>query len=201
MGELGVHPVQRKKGRYRSYVKQNDPPEPNLLKRDFSSPNPLKKLASDVTEFNVMGTKLYLSPMIDLFNGEVRSYSVSISPNQEFVMRMLEGLEGKIPKENDTIIHTDQGLPYRHRRYKTKIKELGARQSMSGKGNCLDNASAESFFGHLKSEFFYRQGFKSIPEFKSQSEGYIHWYNNDRIRIDLDGLSPVAYRERHMAQR
>ncbi|MGV8082878.1 MAG: IS3 family transposase [Coriobacteriia bacterium] len=199
MNEIGVRPVQRRKGKYRSYVKQNEPPEPNLLRRGFSATEPCEKMVSDVTEFAVAGQKVYLSPMIDLFNGEVWSHAISTSPNQDFVMKMMDGLDGRLPEGAAPIFHTDQGLPYWHWRYKKKVAELGGIQSMSRKGNCLDNAAAESFFGHLKSEFFYREKFKSIPEFVRELESYIVWYNNGRIRCDLDGLSPVQYRMRQMA--
>lgn len=187
-------------GRYCSYAKQSDPPEPDLLHRDFSSAKPCEKMVSNVTEFAVAGQKVYLSPMIDLFNGEVWSHSISTSPNQEFVMKMLTGLEGRLLEGAAPVFHTDQGLPYWHWRYKEKIAGLGGVQSMSRKGNCLDNAPAESFFGHLKSEFFYRTKFTSVPEFVGELDGYIAWYNNERIRCDLDGLSPVQYRMRYLAQ-
>lgn len=199
MRMLGIRPLQRKNGKYNSYKKQGSPPEPNLLSRNFESEGVCEKLVSDVTEFKVAGMKVYLSPLIDLFNGEVIGHSVSTSPTVAFVTQMMDGMEERIPAGVNPIIHTDQGLQYWHGSYKKRLESLGARQSMSRKANCQDNAPAESFFGHLKTEFFYRSNFKTVPEFRVRLDEYIDWYNNERIRCDLGGLSPVEYREQYQA--
>lgn len=196
MKELNIKAVQRKTSHYNSYVKQKTKPEPNLLSRHFSSNNPYEKLVSDVTEFKVAGKKIYLSPLIDLYNGEVLNYSISSSPTVEFVNKMFDGIAEKIPTGIHPIVHTDQGFQYWHRTYKQQLEKIGAIQSMSRKGNCLDNAPAESFFGHLKSEFFYRNSFSRLGDFVNELNKYIYWYNNIRIRSNLDGMSPVEYRKR-----
>lgn len=201
MRELGLKPRQPKRSRYRSYKKQSLAPEPNLLARDFESQEVCQKLVSDVTEFQVCGTKQYLSPLIDLFNGEVVGYSVSSSPTVSFVNQMFKGLKDRIPEGAHPLVHTDQGSQYWHKSYRQNLAALGAVQSMSRKGNCQDNAPAESFFGHLKTEFFYGTRFKSVAEFLEGLDDYIGWYNRDRIRCDLGGLSPVDYREQHQAAR
>lgn len=143
------------------------------------------------------GRKVYLSPLIDLFNGEVVGRSISTSPTVVFVNEMMAGLEEKIPQGVSPIIHTDQGFQYWHRSYKTRLERLGAKQSMSRKANCLDNAPAESFFGHLKSEFFYRGSFKTIESFIRELNEYIDWYNTERIRSDLGGMFPIEYRNHY----
>ena len=199
MRELGIRPVQRKKGRYNSYRRQDSPPEPNILKRDFKSAEVCEKMVSDVTEFQVAGRKVYLSPLSDLFNGEVVNHSVATSPTVAFVNGMFEGVAERVPEWVTPVVHTDQGLQYWHRSYKQKVAEIGGVQSMSRKANCQDNAPAESFFGHLKSEFFYRESFKTVEEFISALNDYIRWYNNGRIRCDLNGMSPVEYRQYHQA--
>lgn len=201
MRQLNLKPCQPKRSHYRSYKKQSSAPEPNLLARDFESREVCQKLVSDVTEFQVCGTKQYLSSLIDLFNGEVVGYSVSSSPAVSFVNQMFQGLKDKIPEGVHPLVHTDQGFQYWHKSYKQNLVALGAVQSMSRKGNCQDNAPAESFFGHLKTEFFYRTQFRSAAEFLEGLDDHIGWYNHDRIRCDLGGLSPVDYREQHQAAR
>lgn len=199
MREVGIRPLQRKKARYNSYRRQEAQPEPNILARDFDSSEVCEKLVSDVTEFQVVGRKVYLSPLIDLFNGEVVGHSVATSPTVTFVNEMMDGIEERVPSWVKPVVHTDQGLQYWHRSYKARLAAIGARQSMSRKANCQDNAPAESFFGHLKSEFFYRSSFKTLDGFVKELNEYIRWYNNDRIRSDLGGMSPVEYREYHQA--
>ncbi|MBO2893511.1 IS3 family transposase, partial [Pseudomonas asiatica] len=83
---------------------------------------------------------------------------------------------------------------YQQPQYRHKLAARGVKQSMSRKGNCLDNAAMESFFGTLKSEFFYLKRFESVEQLKAGLEEYIHYYNHDRIRLKLNGLSPVSYR-------
>ena len=197
MAELGLRPVQKGKRTYNSYRRQTSQAAPNILMRDFTCRGAYEKMVSDVTEFEVAGRKVYLSPLIDLFNGEVVGRSVSTSPTVDFVNRMFEGVAGRTPEGTRPVIHTDQGFQYWNVGYRRKLAELGARQSMSRKGDCHDNAPAESFFGHLKSEFFYRRKFGSVESFIAELNDYIDWYNNGRIRCDLGGMSPVEYRMLH----
>ena len=142
----------------------------------------------------MFGTKLYLSPIIDLFNGEVVSYNLSYHPNLNQVTDMLEKAFTKIPDDTGLILHSDQGWQYQHKHYQKMLKDKGIRQSMSRKGNCLDNACAENFFGLLKTELLYLQDFTSIEHFISELHAYIEWYNTKRIKLKLDGMSPVEYR-------
>ncbi|MDU4618738.1 MAG: IS3 family transposase [Staphylococcus epidermidis] len=166
----------------------------NVLKRNFKATRPNEKWVTDVTEFAVNGRKLYLSPIIDLFNNEVISYSISERPAMAMIDEMLDKAFAKLDKKSTPILHSDQGWQYRHRWYQYQLKASGVVQSMSRRGNCLDNACAECFFGTLKSECFYLNKFNNIEELKTALSDYIHYYNNQRISIKLKGLSPVEYR-------
>lgn len=167
---------------------------PNLLKRNFKADKPNQKWATDVTEFALFGIKLYLSSIIDLYNGEVVAYNLSQHPNLLQVTDMLEKTFAKIPDDTNLILHSDQGWQYQHKHYQKMLKDKGIMQSMSRKGNCLDNACAENFFGLLKTELLYLQDFISVEHFISELEAYIDWYNNKRIKLKLDGMSPVEFR-------
>jgi transposase InsO family protein len=149
----------------------------NVLKPDFRSSGPNQKWATDVTEFKLLGQKQYLSPVIDLFNGEVISYELAPSPVLALV-----------------IIHSDQGWHYHHLSYQKALAKRGLVQSMSRKGNCLDSAVAENFFGYFKEESLWQQTLTNISQFKTELDVYLNWSNNDRIKLKLKGLSPVQYR-------
>ncbi len=196
MGSLGLRSLIRRK-KYCSYRGETGAIAPNLLQRDFKSDQPCLKWATDITEFKVKDKKLYLSPVIELFNGEIISYSISESPNFKQVSDMLNNAFKKITNAN-LILHSDQGWQYQMKRYQYLLKEKGITQSMSRKGNCLDNAIIENFFGIIKSELFYLNKYNSIDELKKDIEEYIRYYNNDRIKLNLKGMSPVKYRAHHI---
>ncbi len=180
--------------RYRSYRGTVGKTAPNLLQRDFSADKPCQKWATDITEFKLFGKKLYLSPILDLFNGEIISYSLTKSPNFRQVTNMLKDAFEKIPDNSQLILHSDQGWQYQMRVYQKMLKEKGIRQSMSRKGNCLDNSVIENFFGILKTEFYRNQEFFSVEHFSNELSTYIDYYNNHRIKGKLNGLSPVQFR-------
>lgn len=184
--------VRRKK--YRSYKGEVGKIAANVLARDFTAKEPNQKWVTDITEFKIVGRKQYLSPVIDLFNREVVSYRLSETPNLPLVTGMLTEALGKLPKDAKPVVHSDQGWHYQHLGYRTMLHEAGLKQSMSRKGNCLDNAVAENFFGHFKEEFLRRKNFTSISQFKTELDQYMTWYNHDRIQLKLKGLSPVEYR-------
>jgi putative transposase len=167
---------------------------PNLLKRDFKAEKPNLKWATDITEFKLFGQKLYLSPIMDLFNGEIISYSLTRSPNFHQVTEMLKDAFQKIPDNSQLILHSDQGWQYQMRPYQKMLKEKGIKQSMSRKGNCYDNSVIENFFGILKSEFYHNQEFSSVEDFSKELSDYMDYYNNRRIKSKLNGLSPVQFR-------
>ncbi|MDQ0756328.1 putative transposase [Arthrobacter sp. B3I4] len=145
---------------------------PNRLARDFQADAPHLKWVTDVTEFRVADQKMYLSPVLDLFNGEIIAHAVRPSPALPLVMDMLTDAFKVLKPGEHPVLH----------------------QSMSRKANCYDNAAMESFFGHLKEEFFHHDRFDTIEQFEQGLSQYIHWYNHTRIKEKLKGLSPVQYR-------
>jgi putative transposase len=183
--------------KYKSYRGEHGKIAPNILQRNFKAAQPNQKWATDITEFNVKGEKLYLSPVIDLFNGEIISYELSERPNFEQVATMLKKAFKKIGKNTHLILHSDQGWQYQMKPYQRLLKDKGIIQSMSRKGNCLDNAVIENFFGIIKSELFYLEKFRSRDHLKQEIEEYINYYNNDRIKLNLKGMSPVKYRAQY----
>lgn len=190
---LGLKSIVRIK-KYKSYKGEQGKIVPNILERNFKAEAPNKKWATDVTEFKVGGKKLYLSPIIDLFNQEIISYQLTERPVFDQVVAMLKKAFKKIPNNTGLILHSDQGWQYQMKQYQQLVKKKGIVQSMSRKGNCLDNAIIENFFGILKSELFYTQNFNSIKELKTEIKKYINYYNNQRIKSNLNKMSPIKYR-------
>ena len=141
--------------KYKSYRGQEGKIAKNILNRNFKAEKPNEKWATDVTEFALYNEKIYLSPIIDLYNGEIISYKISKRPILKQVLDMVEDATRKIKETKGIILHSDQGWQYQNKRYQRLLKEKGIIQSMSRKGNCLDNAVIENFFGLLKSELFY----------------------------------------------
>lgn len=180
--------------RYTSWRGERGCAADNLLQRNFKASRPNEKWVTDVTEFAVNGRKLYLSPIIDLFNNEVISYSISERPTMPMIDDMLIKAFARMDASSRPVLHSDQGWQYRHRWYQYQLREFGVLQSMSRKGNCLDNACAECFFGTLKSECFYTRKFNDVDELKVVLEDYIRYYNTRRISLKFNGLSPVEYR-------
>ena len=193
MKSLGLKSVIRVK-KYKSYKGEHGKIAPNILERNFKASAPNQKWATDITEFNISGKKLYLSPIIDLFNQEIISYELTERPVFNQVVMMLKKAFKKIPDNTNLTLHSDQGWQYQLKRYQMLLKEKGITQSMSRKGNCLDNAIIENFFGILKSELFYIKKFKTIEELKQEIEQYINYYNNVRIKSNLNKMSPIQYR-------
>ncbi len=193
MKELGLKCIVRMK-KYRSYKGEVGKTAPNILDRNFEAETPNEKWVTDITEFKLFGEKLYLSPMLDLFNGEIITYTIDSRPRYSLVRTMLDQAFERLTDEDKLLIHSDQGWHYRMPQYKHLLKEHKITQSMSRKGNCYDNAVMENFFGILKSEFLYTQEFESVEQFKQELALYIDYYNNKRIKTKLKGLSPVQYR-------
>ncbi len=193
MNEIGlVCKVRMKK--YRSYKGEIGKIAPNLLERDFSTTHPDQKWVTDVTEFSLFGQKLYLSPILDLYSGDIVSYTICDRPALSMVTDMLKRAFEKISDDTNLILHSDQGWQYQHKHYQRMLKDKGIQQSMSRKGNCLDNAVMENFFGLLKSELLYLQEFDSLAQFRTELEDYLDYYNNRRIKHKLNGLTPAQHR-------
>lgn len=193
MKELKLSCKVRKK-KYRSYKGDVGKVAPNVLARDFKATKPNEKWVTDVTEFNIFGQKIYLSPILDLYSRDIISYTISYRPTLDMVTDMLENAFEKLPKNYNLILHSDQGWHYQHKHYRKMLKEQNITQSMSRKGNCLDNSVIENFFGHLKSELLYLQEFNGVEHFKSELILYIDYYNNRRVKSQLKGLTPAKHR-------
>ena len=198
MKSLNLKGKQRKNDKYHSYKGEVGKIADNLLKRDFYAEKPFEKLTTDVTQFKVCNEKVYLSPVMDLYNREIISYSISLSPNLQQVRDMLNGLFAKLPDDAAPIFHSDQGWQYQHAEYQRLLTEHNIKQSMSRKGNCMDNGAMENFFGRLKVEMFYGEHFETVDEFINCLKEYIHYYNNERIVSKLK-MSPVKYRTHSLA--
>jgi len=198
MKEIGVICRVRMK-KYRSYKGEVGKIALDLLGRDFEAMKPNRKWVTDVTEFGLFGQKLYLSPILDLCSRDIVSYSISDKPVLSMVTEMLDRAFSKIPNGTNLILHSDQGWQYQHKQYQRMLKAKGIRQSMSRKGNCLDNAVMENFFGLLKSELLYLQKFDSIEHFKAELIEYLDYYNNRRIKEKLKGLPPAIHRQQALS--
>ena len=202
MRELGLQAVIRRKGKYSSYKGEDGQKAENLINREFEAEKPNEKYYTDVSEFAAptFTEKVYLSPVLDGFNGEITGYNLSTSPNVEQLKDMLEKAFPNASYEG-TILHSDQGWHYQHDIYHSFLKEQGMVPSMSRKGNSPDNGMMESFFGTLKSEMFYghEHEFETAEQLIKAIEEYIYYYNNKRIKVKLKGLSPVQYRIKSFA--
>lgn len=185
--------------KYHSYKGEAGHVAPNLLERAFSATAPNQKWVTDVTEFKMFGQRLYLSLILDLHSQDIVSYTISEHPVLSMVVDMLNEAFQQLPEGAKPILHSDHGWQYQHRQYRAILKDRCIRQSMSRKGNCLDNAVIENFFGHLKSELVYLQQFDSLSHFKAELLEYLDYYNNRRIKAKLKGLPPALHRQQALA--
>lgn len=190
---LGLKSKVRPK-RYRSYRGEIGRIADNLLCRDFKADRPNEKWVTDVTEFNIKGQKVYLSPVIDLFNQEVIAYQIKKTAHLPLVTDMLKDAMCVLKEGEAPILHSDQGWQYQQKQTRVILKKHGLQQSMSRKGNCLDNAVAENFFALLKTEMFHGETFEDADDLIQELEEYIDYYNTKRIKMGLNGLTPVEYR-------
>ena len=196
MNKMGLHSIVRRKRKYSSYKGTVGKVADNLIERNFEAENPNQKWFTDVTEFNLRGEKLYLSPILDAHARYIVSYNVSRSPNLNQIKDMMDKALtfNSVPK--NLIFHSDQGWQYQHKYFVDTLTTYGIFQSMSRKGNSIDNGLMESFFGIMKSEMFYgyENKYKTINDLKLAIDDYIDYYNNKRIKSKLKGLTPVQYR-------
>ncbi len=192
MKELDLKCLVRMK-KYKSYKGTVGKIAPNILDRNFTAEAPNEKWVTDITEFKLFGEKLYLSPVLDLFNGEIITYTIGSRPTYSLVSEMLEKALKGLPEEHQLLMHSDQGWHYQMKQYRHKLESRGIVQSMSRKGNCYDNSVMENFFGIMKSEFLYLKEFESVEQFKIELENYINYYNTKRLKAKLK-MSPVQYR-------
>ena len=186
-----------KKKKYSSYMGEITPSVPNILKRDFHADTPNSKWLTDITEFHIPAGKVYLSPIIDCFDGLPVSWTIGTRPNAELVNTMLDAAIATLREDEKPIVHSDRGAHYRWPEWINKINKAGLTRSMSKKGFSPDNSACEGFFGRLKNEMFYGRSWKniSIDEFIIILDEYIQWYARERIKVSLGGLSPIDYRK------
>ena len=197
MKQEGLVPVVPKRRRYGSYMGEISPAPENLLNRDFSASVPNEKWLTDITEFQIPAGKVYLSPMIDCFDGMVVSWSMGTRPDAELVNTMLDAAIETVTAGRDRpVVHSDRGGHYRWPGWLSRIAQAKLVRSMSRKACSPDNAACEGFFGRLKNELFYSRDWltTTIDEFIATVDAYIHWYNEDRIKISLGSRSPIEYR-------
>ena len=170
----------------------------NLIARDFSADGPWQKLGTDVTEFKCAFGKAYLAPVYDFGSKEIVAWSVSESPNMAQQQEMLDMLLAVMPEGARPVMHSDMGWQYQNDRYVSRLRGAGITQSMSRKGNCLDNAATEQVFGHLKDEFFRGGQWSDFASFKRDLEAYIVHWNTRRRQKRLKGLTPEEFRNQSL---
>ena len=191
---LIVRAIRQKK--YNSYLGEISPAVPNEVQRDFHADKPNKKWLTDITEFKIGEEKVYLSPIIDCFDGMPITWTVGTSPNAELVNTMLDNAIALLKGNEHPIVHSDRGCHYRWPGWIQRMNEAGLTRSMSKKGCSPDNSACEGFFGRMKNEMFYGEKWDkiSVEEFISIINQYMQWYRDKRIKLSLGGLSPMEYR-------
>ena len=185
-----------KKNLYNSYKGEISPAVKNVIARDFHTDTPNTKWLTDITEFHIPAGKVYLSPIIDCFDGLAVSWTIGTSPNAELVNTMLDEAVSCLSYDEHPIVHSDRGGHYRWPGWISRMEKAGLTRSMSKKSCPSDNAACEGFFGRLKNEMFYFNSWQgvSINQFINELDGYLRWYNEKRIKMSLGGLSPLDYR-------
>ncbi|WP_232385582.1 MULTISPECIES: IS3 family transposase [Enorma] len=181
--------------RYNSYKGVVGKTFENVLGRDFAADGPWRKMGTDVTEFRLSFGKAYLAPVYDFGSKEIVAWSVSERPDLAQQEEMLAMLAAAKPEGAAPVLHSDMGWQYQHAAYVRALAENGITQSMSRKGNCLDNAATEQVFGHIKDEFFRGRDWDTFESFKADLEAYIHHWNHVRRQVKLKGLTPAEFRE------
>lgn len=199
MGLKGKRP----KEKYHSYKGEVGKSADNIIDRNFKADKPDEKWTTDVSQFSLPFGKCYLSPILDMYTNEIVSYDLSLHPNYEQIANMLDRAFDDHPDVKGLIFHSDQGWQYRMKEYRQALKDKGVIQSMSRKGNCIDNCIMETFFGRMKNEMFYGQEskYRTFEQFFKAVEEYIHYYNNERIQAKTKWMPPARYREASIANR
>lgn len=167
----------------------------NVLARNFKADYINEKWLTDVTEFSIPGDnrKLYLSPIMDIFDNSIIEYALSYSNNNKLVFKMFDKAMKKYP-DAKPIFHSDRGYQYTSNAFKIKLEEAEMIQSMSRVGKCIDNGPMEGFFGILKCEMFYDKKFESLEELRGKIVKHIKFYNEERFQKRLKCMAPLEYR-------
>ena len=192
--DLSVRKIKKRK--FNSYLGEISPAVENIIDRNFHAEKPNEKWLTDITEFHIPAGKVYLSPIIDCFDGLPVSWTIGTSPNAELANTMLDEAIITLKDDEKPIVHSDRGGHYRWPGWIERMEAAGLTRSMSKKGCSPDNSACEGFFGRLKNEMFYGVSWKgvSIDSFIHELDQYINWYANDRIKLSLGGMSPMDYR-------
>ena len=169
-----------------------------MINRNFHAEKPNEKWLTDITEFSIPAGKVYLSPLIDCFDGMPVSWTIGTSPDSALVNTMLDNAISTLSENEKPLVHSDRGCHYRWPGWIERMEKAGLTRSMSKKGCSPDNSACEGFFGRLKNEMFYGHSWKgtSIHDFIETVDQYIHWYAEKRIKMSLGGLSPLDYRRK-----
>jgi transposase InsO family protein/transposase-like protein len=196
MSEEGLNAKMRRKRPWTSYRGEVTPAVPNILERDFTAALPNEKWLTDLTQFQLPAGTVYLSPIVECFDGMIVSWTIGTSPDAHLVNTMLENAISTLSESERPIIHSDRGVHYRWPGWIELMNRHELPRSMSRKACAPDNAACEGFFGRLKNEMFYDEDWRDVTlhDFTNLLDEYIHWYNNERIKVSLGGMSPLAYR-------
>ncbi|WP_353738854.1 IS3 family transposase [Collinsella ihumii] len=203
MNEMGIRCGIRRETdyhRYNSYRGEVGETFENVIGRDFEADGPWQKMGTDVTEFKCSFGKAYLAPVYDFGSKEIAAHSISLHPDLAQQEEMLEMLMAAKPEGASPVLHSDMGWQYQHASYVSRLRENGFTQSMSRKGDCIDNGATEQVFGHLKDEFFRGRDWDDFETFKADLEAYIHHWNHVRRQKKLKGLTPVEFREQALRE-
>ena len=187
----------RPKQKYHSYMGEVGKIADNIIDRNFTADKPDQKWTTDVSQFDLPFGKCYLSPILDMYTNEIISHDLSLHPNYEQIANMLDRAFCDHPDLEGLIFHSDQGWQYQMRKYSEALKGKGIVQSMSRKGNCIDNCIMETFFGRMKNEMYYGQEsqYRTFEQFSEAVNEYIDYYNNERIQKKTKWMPPARYRE------
>ena len=197
MAECGlVVKNKRKNKKYNSYKGEITPYVPNVIERDFHADTPNEKWLTDITEFAIPAGKVYLSPVIDCFDGMLPAWNIGTVPDASLVNSMIDDAINTLNDNEHPLVHTDRGCHYRWPGWISRLENAGLQRSMSKKGCCPDNSACEGFFGRLKNEMFYNRSWASvsIKQFIEILNNYLIWYNKERIKVSLGNMSPLEYR-------
>ena len=203
MRQEGLYVYYPRKRKFCSYCGEVSPSVPSLLKRNFRATSPNQKWLTDITEFSLPAGKIYLSPIIDCYDGMPVSWTIGTSPTAELANTMLRQAVATLKPGDKPIIHSDRGGHYRWSEWIEITKKASLTRSMSKKGCSPDNSACEGFFGRIKNEMFHERDWRdvSLRKFMQILDDYLHWYASERIKITLGGLSPEDFRRRHLSCR
>jgi putative transposase len=198
---LSTHVRRRNPYKHIARATQEHRTAPNVLNRSFGQQSPYRAFGTDITYlYDGNGQRSYLSVIRDIATGEIVAHHVSGSLGVELSLEVITQAATRLSDRNlvGALIHSDQGFHYTHPSYIKQLGHHGMVQSMSRKGNCLDNAPVESFFGHMKDEIDLA-GCHSLDQMRAAIDAYIYDYNHHRYQWGRKKMAPVEYRNHLLA--